>query len=209
MVTKRRNWTSLSRLLPLPARQDASKISNLRPEILREHHRNVPLRPADLRRHRARRRIHTIVKIAQQRVQVSVPVLLVHRHVNHRIQTRSEIDQNVTDHVQRRTRDLRVEGLHQRDRQVADDEAEEDQEDHLGDVHLAAPDAARVDRRRRSGGLVHLHPLPAPPDHPVDPGVADDDDGAGDREAQDEEADLRAAIWKVGGKRVRRELVGR
>lgn len=128
--------------------------------------------------HGTRRRIHTVIKIAHQCVQICMPVLLVHRHVDDGIQTGREINEDVAYRVYHRILHVRVEYFHQCYRQIADQETEEDEKNHFCHVHLAAFDVAAA--------LVLLHPFPALPDYPVDPRVTNYDDNAGQGETQHE-----------------------
>lgn len=122
-------------------------------------------------RHRTRRRIHTVIKIAQQSIQISVTILLIHRYVDDRIQTGREINEDVAYHVYHGILHVLVEYFHQCYRQIAHQETQEDQENHFRYMHFTTFYV--------TSALVFLHPLPALADYPIDSGVTHDYHNAG------------------------------
>lgn len=109
-------------------------------------------------------------------------VLLVHRHIDDGIQTGREINEDVAYRVYHGILHVRVEYFHERYRQITYKETEKDEKNHFCDVHLATFNI--------TAALVLLHPHPTLAYHPVDAGIANNDDDAGKGETQEEEAGL-------------------
>lgn len=132
------------------------------------------------------RRVRIIVtnKRTGQRIEISLSVLFVHRDVNDRIQTRRQINEYIPNHVEHRAFHFRIEYLNHGYRQIADDEAQEDQKHHLGDVHFA-PFGVHP-------GSVFLHAFARFAHDPVYLGVAHYDYDAGQCESDYEEGGFRA-----------------
>jgi hypothetical protein len=77
-------------------------------------------------------------RVAQQDRLVSVAILLVHDHVDDRIDAGAEINHDVAEDVQSRPVHILVEDFGDGDREIAGDKRQEDREHHFRDAPLVA-----------------------------------------------------------------------
>lgn len=93
--------------------------------------------------------------------------MFIHRNINHRIDATGQIKQQVAQNMQWSMLYPCVEDLHNGNRKIADDKANENHQHHFGDLHFASFKLAAV-------GTVLGKPFVRLSHHPKNVGIAQD-----------------------------------